>query len=102
MIGKIKQMDEDEIKARYRNKLKKVIIEVWNGEKWLYVKTLSDPLKEFRKECLDKVSFYKEQNIVKEPGKFVQPLLNENLKEDTITEKELLKKGIEAKDIIMK
>lgn len=46
---------EEEIKARYRNKVGKIIIEVFNGEKWLYVKTLSNPLIEFNAECLAKL-----------------------------------------------
>lgn len=72
-----------EIKARYRNKLKKVIIEVWNGEKWLYVRTLSDPLIEFNTECLAKVSQNKANNEQKQPETFVQDLLNAPKKKDT-------------------
>lgn len=75
------------IKARYRNKLKKVIIEVWNGEKWLYVKTLRDPLIEFKEECLSKVSLNEAENKPKEAEKFGQYLLTEPSKEDTIRHK---------------
>jgi hypothetical protein len=85
----------NEIKARYRNKLKKVIIEVWNGQKWLYVKTLSDPLVEFKQECLAKVSLNAPINEEKTPQRFGQYLLDEPLKQDIIkkkpTEEELRK-----------
>lgn len=73
----------EEIKARYRNKLSKIIIEVWNGEKWLYVKTLSDPLKEFQAECLAKVSLSTGQNKEKDSKKFAYDCLSEPLKQDT-------------------
>ena len=72
-----------EIKARYRNKVGKIIIEVWNGEKWLYVKTLSNPLSEFRAECLTKVSNFKEQNNQNNAKEFAQSLLREPLQKDT-------------------
>jgi hypothetical protein len=71
------------IKARYRNKLKKVIIEVWNGQKWLYVKTLNDPLVDFKTECLAKVSLNAPVNEEKKPQKFGQYLLDAPLKQDT-------------------
>lgn len=73
----------NELKARYRNKLKKIIIEVWNGEKWIYVKTLSEPLIEFREECLAKVSSNSPVLEQKTPQKFGQYLLNEPSKKDT-------------------
>ena len=73
----------NELKARYRNKLKKIIIEVWNGEKWLYVKTLADPLTEFKDECLAKVSQNKPINEPKNPERFVESLLSEPVKQDT-------------------
>ena len=76
-------MKEETIKARYRNKLKRIIIEVWNGERWLYVKTLSDPLKEFNAECLAKVSLNKPILTEKEPQKFSYCLLKEHSKQDT-------------------
>lgn len=72
-----------EIKARYRNKLKKVIIEVWNGEKWVYVKTLSDPLTEFRDECLAKVSPKNPILEEKQFQKFAQFSLSELSQKDT-------------------
>jgi hypothetical protein len=72
-----------DIKARYRNKLNKIIIEVWNGEKWLYVKTLSNPLKEFEAECLAKVSPNKAENGEKSPQTFAKCLLTERLNKDT-------------------
>ena len=74
---------EKEIKARYRNKLKKIIIEVWNGDKWVYVKTLSDPLIEFKQECLAKVSLNKGENKEKDAQRFSYGLLNEPVKQDT-------------------
>jgi hypothetical protein len=74
-------MNKD-IKARYRNKVGKIIIEVWNGEKWLYVKTLSNPLKEFNAECLDKVSNSKEQNVQNNAKECAQSLLREPLEKD--------------------
>jgi hypothetical protein len=73
----------NEVKARYRNKLSKIIIEVWNGEKWLYVKTLSDPLKEFKAECLAKVSLNDGVNTEKDTQKFSQSQLRELQKQDT-------------------
>lgn len=77
-------MNEKDLKARYRNKLKKIIIEVWNGEKWIYVKTLLDPLKEFRQECLAKVSLKEPINNQKENERFAYSLLNEPKTQDTI------------------
>ena len=76
---------EKDLKARYRNKLNKIIIEVWNGEKWIYVKTLSDPLKEFKQECLAKVSFSTGENKEKESEKFAYSLLTEPTNKDTST-----------------
>lgn len=76
-----------DIKARYRNKLKKIIIEVWNGEKWLYVKTLADPLTEFKAECLAKVSLNHPIIEEKQPQKFAYELLTEPTKQDTIKHK---------------
>jgi len=73
----------NEVKARYRNKLSKIIIEVWNGQKWLYVKTLSDPLKEFKAECLAKVSLNEGENTEKSSQKCVYGLLSEPVKQDT-------------------
>lgn len=75
---------EKEIKARYRNKLSKIIIEVWNGEKWLYVKTLSDPLKEFQGECLAKVSQNTSKKAEINHQKFSYEILNEPQNKDTI------------------
>lgn len=63
---------EKEIKARYRNKLKKIVIEVWNGKRWIYVKTLADPMIEFKEICLAKVSSKHEQNEEKDGQKFLQ------------------------------
>lgn len=93
-----------DIKARYRNKVGKIIIEVWNGEKWLYVKTLSDPLKEFSAECLAKVSLNKPINEQKDTQKFAQDLLPEPLKQDTIprNELEILEQAKRAASNIMK
>jgi len=92
---------EDKIKARYRNKVGKIIIEVWNGDKWLYVKTLSNPLKEFEQECLRKVSLngpIKQQN---QPEKFVQDLLSEVSDKDTVNKKTLLEAAKEAQNKLM-
>lgn len=94
--------DEQQIKARYRNKVGKIIIEVWNGDKWLYVKTLSNPLIEFKEECLAKVSLNKEEIENKEPEKFFYYTLNEPKKEDTKLEKDLLEKAKAAQNKIMK
>ena len=76
-------MNTSELKARYRNKLKKIIIEVWNGEKWIYVKTLADPLIEFNAECLEKVSSNSFVFKEKQAQKFGQSLLTEQSKQDT-------------------
>lgn len=75
----------NEIRARYRNKLSKIVIEVWNGQKWIYVKTLSDPLKEFNAECLAKVSLNEGKNEIKDTQKCVYSLLSEQNKQDTIS-----------------
>lgn len=87
----------DNFKARYRNKLKKIIIEVWNGEKWVYVKTLLDPLTEFRAECLAKVSSKQPVLEQKESQKFGQYLLNELPKKDTFAEKLFNELGLNEK-----
>lgn len=60
-----------EAKARYRQKLGKTVIEVWNGEKWIYVRTLKNPLIEFRQECLKKCLFSPSLNNKKEVQKGV-------------------------------
>ena len=75
---------ENQIKARYRNKLDKIIIEVWNGEKWLYVKTLKNPLIDFSMECLEKVSCNTPILEQKEPQKFGQSILSEPSKQDIL------------------
>ena len=76
-------MENTNIKARYRNKVGKVIIEVWNGDKWLYVKTLRDPLIEFNAECLAKVSLNKAKNDQKSGETFAYSILTEQKKDDT-------------------
>lgn len=45
-----------DIRTRYRNKLEKIIVELFYEGKWYYIKTLPTPDKLFEKECLDKVS----------------------------------------------
>lgn len=57
------------MKARYRNKLNKIIVELEYEGTWYYIKTLPDPAKLFEKECLDKVSFL-------EARKYVSDVLN--------------------------
>ena len=89
-----------EIKARYRNKVGKIIIEVFNGEKWIYVKTLSNPLNEFKAECLTKVSLNEAQNKEKQAQTFAQSLLNDTLKKD-IPEDEM-KKAYENREKLMR
>lgn len=78
-------MKEEIIKARYRNKVGKIIIEVWNGEKWIYVKTLSNPLVEFKAECLAKVSLNQPKIDQNNVQKCEQSILSEPVKQDTIT-----------------
>jgi hypothetical protein len=82
------------MKARYRNKLKKIIVEVFNGERWLYVKTLTDPLVEFKAECLAKVSQNSPKNSPNINQTFAQDKLTDTLEKDIIrkpTEEELKK-----------
>lgn len=96
---------KEQIKARYRNKLKKIIIEVWNGEKWIYVKTLLDPLIEFKEECLAKVSLKQDEKSQINNQKFEQFSLTEQQKQDTnieTKEKSELEKAKEAQDKLMK
>lgn len=90
-----------EIKARYRNKLKKIIVEVWNGEKWLYVKTLLDPLTEFKAECLAKVSQNTPKNEEKEAQKFAYDRLGEQQKKD-ITIEDIKREQNKLMDEILK
>lgn len=86
---------ENDIKARYRNKVGKIIIEVFNGEKWIYVKTLSNPLNEFKQECLAKVSLNKVKKEEKLPDKFAQSSLNESSLKDTLPSKEDIQRAID-------
>ena len=79
-------MNED-IKARYRNKVGKIVMEVWNGEKWLYVRQLNSPLDDFKHECLAKLGIECLNNThesnKKTPQTFGYYLLSELLKTGT-------------------
>jgi hypothetical protein len=76
-------MKELKLIGRYRNKLNRIVAEVWNGSKWVHIKTLADPLKDFPQECLTKVSNSNPINESKEPQKCGQYLLSEPLELDT-------------------
>ena len=88
------------METRYRNKLGKIVVELKIADKWLYVKTLSDPIKDLNQECLDKVSFLIEQNKQKEAQKFSQSALTDVSNKDT--EEEKLRIAKENRDKLMK
>lgn len=92
----------EEIKARYRNKVGKIIIEVFNGEKWIYVKTLSNPLNEFNAECLAKVSQNKAKIEDKTPQTFAQAPLTDQEKKTLNIEDEARKALNKLMDEILK
>ena len=74
----MESLQEKKFKGRYRNKLDKIVAEVFNGEKWIYIKTLSDPIKDFPEECLAKVSQNSGQNVKKGNETFAQSSLTES------------------------
>lgn len=51
------------MKARYRNKLNKIIVELEYEGKWYYIKTLPPPQVLMEKECLAKVSSLEAQKL---------------------------------------
>ena len=70
------------MKARYRNKLNKIIIELFYEGKWYYIKTLPAPQTLFFKECLEKVSFLEAQKQNKteiKPQEVPLIIINRNL-----------------------
>lgn len=77
------------MKARYRNKLGKIIVELFYRDKWNYIKTLPSPEKLFEKECLEKVSYLNAQNQEKEQNKSQEVpliLINRNQEKDIMHE----------------
>jgi hypothetical protein len=86
------------MKGRYRNKLNKIVAEVFNGDRWIYIKTLSDPLIDFPQECHAKVSLKEPVLTQKDTQKCAQSPLNEPLKIDT--KEDLLKKMKEIQNKI--